>query len=394
MGFVLALARALHRYGTPAHRLEEALRWCCDRLGLEAEVFSTPTMISMSFGAETALRTRMMRVDGGELDLGKLAQVDALGDEVNARRISPSEGLQRLAAIIGGKPEFGRAASTLSHAITCGAIAVFFGGGIEDVALAGAIGLSLGMLAQVLSRSTDQTRVFELVGATLAAFAAGIASSVAPAVAPALVTVASLIVLLPGMTLTTAMIELATRNPIAGTARLMSAVVVLLELVIGVALGERIATNLVAVGHGVPVPLPEWAHWAALVVAAAGVTILGQAQRRAFGWILAACVAGYVGTRYGTAWLGDQLGAVVGALALGVLANIYARWLGRPAQVVLVPAVLLLVPGSMGFRGMASLLERDTLTGVEAVFAMFVIAIAIVAGLLLSNAIVSPRRSL
>ena len=43
--------------------------------------------------------------------------------------------------------------------------------------------------------------------------------------------VAALIVLLPGMTLTTAMIELATRNPIAGTARLMSAVVVLLVTV-------------------------------------------------------------------------------------------------------------------------------------------------------------------
>ena len=31
--------------------------------------------------------------------------------------------------------------------------------------------------------------------------------------------------------------------------------------------------------------------------------------------------------------------------------------LDRPAQVVAVPAMLLLVPGSMGFRGMASLLR-------------------------------------
>ncbi len=394
IGFVLALARALHRYGTPAHRLEEAMRWCCERLGLEAEVFSTPTTIMMSFGAETALRTRMLRVDGGELDLGKLAQVDALGDEVSARRISPADGLHQLAAIVGGRPQFGRALSTLAHAMTCGAIAVFFGGGWQDVALAGAIGLSLGMLAQVLSRSTDQTRVFELAGSALAAFVAGLASAVAPAVAPSLVTVAALLVLLPGMSLTVAMIELATRNPIAGTARLMSAVIVLLELVVGVALGERLASSLVEVGHGVPVPLPTWAPWVALVVAAVGATILVQAQRRAFGWILAACVAGYVGTRYGTQWLGDQLGALVGALALGVLANAYARWLKRPAQVVIVPAVLLLVPGSMGFRGMAALLDRDTLTGVGTVFAMFVIAIAIVAGLLLSNAIVSPRRSL
>ena len=58
------------------------------------------------------------------------------------------------------------------------------------------------------------------------------------------------------------------------------------------------------------------------------------------------------------------------------------------------PAVLTLVPGAMGLRGMASLLDHDTLTGVETVFAMFVVATGIVAGLLIANAVVSPRRSL
>jgi uncharacterized membrane protein YjjB (DUF3815 family) len=43
---------------------------------------------------------------------------------------------------------------------------------------------------------------------------------------------------------------------------------------------------------------------------------------------------------------------------------------------------------------MESLLDKNTLTGVETLFAMFVVAIAIVAGLLVSAAIVPPRRSL
>ncbi|MBA3820770.1 MAG: threonine/serine exporter family protein, partial [Deltaproteobacteria bacterium] len=103
---------------------------------------------------------------------------------------------------------------------------------------------------------------------------------------------------------------------------------------------------------------------------------------------------GFVGNRVGTAWLGSHMGVLIGAFACGVLGNVFARLMERPAQVVHVPAVLLLVPGSMGFRGMASLLGNDTLTGVESVFAMFVVATAIVAGLLIANAAVSPRRSL
>ena len=61
---------------------------------------------------------------------------------------------------------------------------------------------------------------------------------------------------------------------------------------------------------------------------------------------------------------------------------------------VLVPATFLLVPGSMGFRGMTSLLDRNTVSGVDAMFAMFITSMAIVAGMLIANATLAPRRVL
>lgn len=97
--FVLRLGRALHRYGTPAHRLEEALLECTARLGLAAEVFTTPTTIIMSFGDPSELRTRMMRVEGGELDMAKLARVDALADAVASQRLAPGEGVRALSEL-------------------------------------------------------------------------------------------------------------------------------------------------------------------------------------------------------------------------------------------------------------------------------------------------------
>ena len=397
IAFVLALGRALHRYGTPSHRLEEALAESCERLGLRAELFTTPTTIIMTFGEPTDLRTAMMRVGGGELDMDKLEQVDDLADDVATGEVTPLEGVARLAKIDATPTRFSRPLTIACHGITAGAMAVFFGGLLADVAVAGAIGLLLGLLAQFAQRSTDQARVFELVGAACAAFAASVASSLWDAITPSLVTMASLIVLLPGMALTIAMIELATRNLMAGTARLMSAVIVLLELVVGVALGERLAATLVTIHQPVPHALPEWANWIALAAAASSISVVVRAQTRAFAYIVLACTVGYVGTRAGTEWLGQDmatLGVLVGAIALGVLGNVFARLRQRPAQVVLIPAVLLLVPGSMGFRGMTSLLDRDTLTGVETVFGMFVVALALGAGLLVANAIISPRRSL
>lgn len=397
IAFVLALGRALHRYGTPSHRLEEALQVCCDRLGLQAELFTTPTTIIVTFGDPADLRTAMMRVGGGELDMDKLEQVDDLADDVAAGEVTPSEGVARLRTIESSHTAFARPLVTLCHGVTAGAMAVFFGGSLPDVAVAATLGLLLGILSQFAQRSTDQARVFELVGAAFAAFAAGVTSSLWHAISPSLVTIASLIVLLPGMALTTAMIELATRNLIAGTARLMSAIIVLLQLVVGVALGEHVAGAVSRVYQTVPIALPEWTNWLAITTASVSIAVVVRAQTRAFFYILLACFVGYIGTRAGTEWFGQDmatLGVLVGAVALGVFGNGFARLRQRPAQVVVVPAVLLLVPGSMGFRGMTSLLDRDTLTGVETVFGMFVVALALGAGLLVANALVSPRRSL
>src|SRR4051812_47366289 len=164
IGFVLAFARALHRFGTPAHRLEEALAKVCRSLGLEAEVFTTPTAIIISFGPSHELRTRLLRVEGGELDMGKLERVDQLGDEVIAGKITAAAASDQLAAILASPRQFGRGPSTLAAGVTSASLAVFFGGTLEDVALSGAIGLALGLLAEVIQRSTDQARVFELVG--------------------------------------------------------------------------------------------------------------------------------------------------------------------------------------------------------------------------------------
>lgn len=393
IAFVLALGRALHKYGTPAHRLEEALRVCCRRLDLEAEIFTTPTAIIMSFGDPHELRTRMMRVEGGELDMDKLERVDDLADEVAAQRVTAAEGVVLLEQILAAPRLYSRSVTVTLNGLTSGTLAVFFGGSIMDVMIAALIGVMLGFLEIAVARSTDQARVFELIGSAFCSLTAGVMSTWV-SISPALVTLAALVVLLPGMSLTVAMTELATRNLIAGTARLMSAVIVLLQLVIGVAVGSKLAGALVHVRVADPVELPYWSQWVALVASALGMAIIVQAQRRAFMWILAASVIGYLGTGIGTEWLDEQMGVLVGAFFVGVLGNVFARLMERPAQVVHVPATLLLVPGSMGFRGVSALLGRDTLSGVGTVFEMFVVAIAIVAGLLVANAVVSPRRSL
>lgn len=392
--FVLGLGRALHRYGTPAHRLEEALAIVCRRLSLTAQIVSTPTSLTVGFGEAAELRTAMMRLSGEELDLGKLAALDALADAVADRELAPADGLAKIQAIESAPPTWRPRWTMLMHAVTGAAFAVFFGAPLRLLPVAGVLGLTVGVMAALSGRRASTARALPLVAAFVAAFAAVAAAALVPGVSPSVLTISALIPILPGLTLTVAMTELATRNLVSGTARMMSAIIVLLELALGVAVGERVAFRLFDVAEVVVPPLPAWTQWIAVAVSSAALTVVCQAEKKALPWIVGACVVGYVGTRYGTVALGPELGVLGGSFALGVFINLYARVLDRPQQVVQVPAVIMLVPGSMGLRGIRSLLERDTLTGVETTFATLVVAMAIVAGLLMANAVVSPRRTL
>jgi len=391
--FVLRLGRALHSYGYPAHRLEDALTVVSTRLGLEGQFFSTPTSLIASFGAEEDQRTFQVRVEPGDLDLGKLARVDAIRGEVARGEIAPVEGARRVDEVAAARPPYGPVPIALSFALASAAASRFFGGGAREVAASFGIGLGIGLLALVANRVRGVGRVFDPLAAILAAFLATAAAARFGPVSVYIVMVSGLIVLVPGFPLMTAMTELATRNLVSGTARLAGALGTFLAIGFGVALGTRIGEMLFGVSRlARPVSLEPWTEGAALLVAPLAFTVLLRAEPRETPWIVLAGALAFGGARLGASLLGPELGAFVGALAVGLGSNAYSRLLARPAALTLVPGILLLVPGSIGFRSLSSLLERDTVPGVEAAFRMTLVAVSLATGLLFSNVILPERR--
>lgn len=392
--FVLELGKALHRYGAPAHRLEEVMTRVAHRLGLVAQIFSTPTAVFAAFGQVPDQHLSLLRVDPGDTNLEKQVLLDELMEAVASGRKGAAEGIKEVERIVTAPRRYGALVTSLSFAATSGAGARFFDGGIREVAASSLIGLVLGVLHSYASRLRI-SRFFAAVGAFVAAsLSVALAGLMAP-LSTSTTILAGVLVLLPGLSLTTAMTELATQNLVSGTARLARAGLSFLELACGVALGGRLAALLTtAAKPGVALPLPGWTEGLALFIAPMALTVSFRARPRDMIWILAAGIVAYGGARTGTDWLGPELGAGAGALALGVFANLYARLWKRPSSVCTIPGLVMLVPGSMGFRSVLSLLEQNAVSGVQTAFRTSLIAVALVAGLLVANALVSPRRSL
>lgn len=391
--FVLALGRALHSSGETANRLEDLLEQVSRRFGIQAQFFITPTSIFAAFGPEDQQRTHLIRTEPASPDLGQLARLDTVVVRVLRGELEPGTGLAEI-RLLQSSPKPSAAFRISGYALASACAARVLGGGLREVLVSGGVGLVIGLLSRLAEQREGVRGLFEALASFAGALLVGVIAHLIGGLAPLITALASLIVLVPGMSLTNAVAELTTRHLSSGTARLMSAFMVFIAMGFGAAL----AAQLVLVVLGPPpaatvVPLPAWTEWLAIVAASMAFGLLLRASPRDFGWILLACLIGFAAARLSSQLLGPELGTFMGALAVGMASSLLARWADKPVAITEVPGILILVPGSIGFRSISAMLEKEIVSGVETAFRVLMIAMSLVAGLLVANLLVRrPRR--
>jgi hypothetical protein len=76
------------------------------------------------------------------------------------------------------------------------------------------------------------------------------------------------------------------------------------------------------------------------------------------------------------------------------VSNLFARYRERSPTLTLVPTIVLLVPGSIGFSSLSAVFDRDVVPGVESAFRTVPIAVALAMGLPIADVLVPMRRRL
>lgn len=393
--FLLRIAESLQTYGTPVYRLERVVENVATSLDVDAAFLATPTSITASFRRDGVTQTHLLRANAGEVNLGKLIDFDEVMEDVEHRRISAAAGIDRVDEIVARGSRWGVVGISLAAGLASAGAARFFGGGWAEIGVAGSIGTLLAVLSRVLPRRGSTVGFFEPFASFIAASVAFIVARWFYPLDDRLVTIASLIVLVPGLTLTIGLTELATRHLVAGVARLAGAAAVFLTMLFGFALAWRIGVRVFGASpHTLATPLPSWTEWLALATAPIAFGVLLEARVREFPVIFVTGVCGYLAGKVGAATLDADLGPCLGALTVGLLSNCYARFADRPALVPMTPGVFLLVPGSLGFRSLTSFLEKEAIIGMQWAFQTGMVAASLVAGLILANVLLPPRRVL
>lgn len=401
IAFVCEIAGRLHTYGTTAQRLEGALITLSTRLSLECEPWSNPTGLILSFSDPAkplgmSDTTRVIRLAPGENDLRKLVEADRIAEAVANGEMSIAQGHTALRAM-DRKPSLRfRATQLFAFGLASGAVAGLWRLPWIDIATATLIGLLIGLMLQLTDRRPRLKEASDALAALLAGLVAVLVATFIHPLNLNTVIIASLVVLLPGMTLTNAVNELTSQHLVSGTARFAGAIATILKLTVG----SLIALTLAQLVGLVPEvraarPQPDWVEWLSLVLAAYAFAVLFKAHRRDYGWVMTAAICGYLISRYaGDAW-GSPVGIFLSALTLTAAGNAFARWANKPGAIIRVPGIIMLVPGSASLRGLMSMVQQqDMVVGNSALLTVTNIVMALVAGLLFGNLLVSARKNL
>ncbi|MEE9141777.1 MAG: threonine/serine exporter family protein [Gammaproteobacteria bacterium] len=393
--FLMRLAAALHRYGTPTNRLEEALYGMARVLGVEAQFLATPTSITASVGPEGEQEIRLLRLDPGEQNLEKLARLHDVMKLVGASEMNAARGAEKIRTIVDAPMRYGKSLTVLGFMAASSTATYLFGGAWNEIIVGLAIGTVLGLLAVFSLPRPRLARMYFAIAAMIAALAAGLAAFILQPLYPFIAILGSLIVLIPGLSLTIAMNELANGHLMSGTARFAWALFIFLQMGFGVAVGVILVGTLGTVPVPVePAQLPDYLKFVAFPIAAAGFTVLFRARPSDYIWILLVSAVSYAAARVGAAVAGSVIAAAFGAWVLGCSSNLLARLRDEPAAITFLPGLILLVPGSVGFRSIEALVQHDVVSGIEAAFFMTLTAMALVTGMLLANLTVASRRLL
>jgi len=392
---VLNLGRALLHVGSPAHRLEEAMQIMASRLGLQAEFFSTPTALFASLGDGEKQRTFMARSAPGNTDLGKLEELTEVMEQLSDGRLNPEQADERVRTIDQAAPRYGYWLQLLGFVLLSTGIAPYIGGSWREMLLAMVLGSLTGLIVLWLRNHVARSRLISPLAATLTTFLALVWCHFDPATAFLPAVIASIIALLPGMDLTTASRELATGHVVSGSSRFAYALMIFALLAMGLILGWLGGEAVVGTVELIePAASPVWLPALGVLLAAFGLMLLNQAHLRNWIWILLACVIAYLGSRVGVMTDAPIVGAFVGALAVGLAGNLFVLLSGRPGSIMHLPGLILLVPGSMGLRGLATLLTDDVISGLETAMLTGMIAVALTTGIILASVLLPPKTAL
>lgn len=336
--YLLKLCRALMLYGAPTHRLEEYMSMSSRVLEIEGQFLYIPSCMIVSFDDSSThtAEVKIVRVPQG-IDLGKLRDVHNVYKDVVHDKLGVEEATRRLDEVMDRIPKFHTWFRVLMYGIASSCVAPFaFEGRFIDLPIAFILGCIVGLLQLVFAPSNElYAHVFEVSAAVITSFLARGFGSInnGQLFCFSALAQSSIALILPGYMVLCSSLELQSHNIVAGSVRMVYAMIYTLFLGYGITIGASLYgmmdSNATSATH-CQNPLDRGWYFLFVPGFTLCLCIINQAKWRQTPVMTVMALAGFCVNSYCSKYFegNSQISNMLGALTVGILANLYSR-LGR-----------------------------------------------------------------
>ncbi|MEP4888404.1 MAG: threonine/serine exporter family protein [Aliiglaciecola sp.] len=397
--FILKLGKMLHKYGSPSFRLEAYLCEVAAYLGVNSSFISTPTSLSIVLWSDRHEDeyNHAARIEPGELDMNSLSLTDELAYQLLKGEISLADADKRLDQIDAMQSPYNKTLTGVAFGTSTSAFAMLMGAGWPEIFWSGVLGVIVYFWTLWSLRSKRVNLMLESVASFTVGFAAcTINYYFESGLNIWLIILSSLIILVPGLSLTIGLAELSSRNLVSGTARVMDAIMQLFKLYFGAFIGITLGYQLFGQQElQVADTLPFWVNWMGVLLLSIGLVAIFRTRLKHVPWAVVSTFIAYGASTWSSAYLENGLGAFVGAFALGVFSNLFSRVMNAPSTIVAMHGLIVLVPGSKTYIGLNSFISgQDFIKADHIGQETFLILMSLVAGLIFANIVMPTKKAL
>ncbi|KAJ3710400.1 DUF1212-domain-containing protein [Lentinula raphanica] len=239
--FLIKLARALMTFGAPSHRIESQLIAAARILEVEAEFIHLPGVIICSFGDQDlgTSETHFIKCTG-RLALGALHKVHLIYRSVVHDEISAKKATEDLDELLRAPPLYSAVSRCLlAFCLSALICPLAFGGSFLDMWVAGAGALIMSLLSLCAAKSSLYANVFEITVAIFVSFSSrGLSSIRSQIFCYTAISSAGIVGILPGYLILSSSLELASKNIVCGSVKMVYALIYTLFLGFGLQIGS------------------------------------------------------------------------------------------------------------------------------------------------------------
>ncbi|KAK5658971.1 hypothetical protein OQA88_1790 [Cercophora sp. LCS_1] len=346
--YLIKLCHALMMYGAPTHRLETYMRMSSRVLGIEGQFMYLPGTMIISFDDSNTHTTEVKIVRSPQgVDLGRLRDVHEIYKEVVHDLIGVEEATKRLNEVTNRRRKYPTWLRVLLFGLASATVSPFgFEGRYIDMPICFILGCLVGFLQLYLAPSNElYANVFEITAAVATSFLARVFGSINKGSLFCFSTLAqsSIALILPGYIVLCASLELQSHQMISGSVRMVYALIYSLFLGYGITIGSVIygyidehAVSEVhcRTGDAWYLHRPDQDFYILFVLPfTLCLCAINQAKWKQMPVMVFIALAGYVVNNFSSRHFqgNPTLSSSLGALCIGVLANLYSR-VGRSFQ--------------------------------------------------------------